>query len=151
MDAAVDSSTLISLAWSGSLWLIEKSPMSFHIPVPVREEVVAAGVAHGYADAAAIESATKDCPSLDVGTTSGVDAAVLEAGVQIGALLCNDIALGRRASNLGVTWLRTADLVMVSVKARAIDAERGREVLESLRDTGRITDELLQSYLEELT
>lgn len=149
MDAAVDSSMLISLTWSGSLWLVDACPFRLHIPAPVYEEVVTAGIARGYADAASIEAAIKDLPTVDARSAPTNDAAVLEAGQRIGTLLCNDIALGRRATNLNVLWLRTADVVLLSVKSGAISAERGRGALRALHGSGRITHELLTAYLEE--
>lgn len=149
VNAAVDASTLISLAWSGSLWLIGISPIGLHIPAPVRDEVVVTGLSRGHADAAAIEASIKDLPVIDV--ESPVDAAVLEAGRRAGAIVCNDIALGRRAANLQVMWLRTADLVVVTVKANAISAHQGQGVVEALHGAGRITDELLADYMEELS
>lgn len=150
MDVVVDSSTLISLAWSGSLWLIASCPVDLRVPVPVYDEVVTAGIAGGHVDARAIESSIKDLPRIDVTSVISVDAAVLQAGARVGALVCNDIALGRRAANLGAFWLRTADLIVLSVAAGAISTERGRQVVEALLDTGRITEELTQDYLKEL-
>lgn len=151
MNAAVDASTLISLAWSGSLWLIGISPIGLHIPAPVRDEVVVTGLSRGHADAAAIEASIKDLPVIDVVVESTVDAAVLEAGRRAGAIVCNDIALGRRAANLQVMWLRTADLVVLTVKADAISAHQGQGVVEALHGAGRVTDELLADYMEELS
>ena len=151
MNAVVDASSLISLAWSGALWLIAKAPVDLHLPTPVRDEVVVTGLARGYADAATIQANIEDLPLVDVEVASTVDAAVLEASTNVGALVCNDIALGRRASNLGVVWLRTADLVVLTVRSRSVPKARGRDVLTALRDAGRITDELLTEYAEELS
>jgi rRNA-processing protein FCF1 len=154
---AVDSSTLISLAWAGQLELLGHSPIALMVPEEVRRETVLDGLAHGYPDAAAIEQAIKSIP--DVGTESArdaaeihtVDYAVLEAGRAHGALATNDLALGRRAANLGVRWLRTADLVVLCVRADRVSADRGVAALRALRSAGRITDDLLHSYLEELS
>ena len=65
-------------------------------------------------------------------------------------MITNDVALGRRALNLGVGWLRTADLVVVSARLNRITPERGRAALQSLHDSGRITPELLDAYRKEL-
>ncbi|MBW3605462.1 MAG: hypothetical protein KY460_11255 [Actinobacteria bacterium] len=133
------------------MWIIGKSPIELRVPTPVRDEVVVAGIAHGYADALAIEATIKNLPAVEVEVETNVDAAVLDMSTSTGTLVCNDIALGRRASNLGVTWLRTADLVVLTVRSRAIPVEQGRDVLESLHDAARITDELLRDYVEELS
>ena len=108
------------------------------------------GLAHGYPDAAAIERAIKPLRSIPVDSRAQVDDAVLEAGQTIGALLTNDLALGRRAGNLGVTWLRTADLVVLCVRTGGLDAEHGVAALEALYDAGRITEDLLDAYQKEL-
>jgi len=41
---------------------------------------------------------------------------VLAAALGVGTLVSNDLVLGRRAANLGVRWLRTADLLILCVK-----------------------------------
>lgn len=50
-----------------------------------------------------------------------------------------------------VVWLRAADLVVLTVKAGAVRVQEGRDVLDALRAAGRVTDELLQEYLKELS
>jgi predicted nucleic acid-binding protein len=152
---AVDSSTLISLAWAGQLELLSHTPIPLIVPPEVRHETVTEGLARGYPDAAAIEQAIKTIPSPtpapDHPTGSHpVDHAVLESGRRHGALLTNDLALGRRATNLGVRWLRTADLVVLCVRTSTISGDRGIAALKALRSAGRITEDLLDAYLEDL-
>jgi predicted nucleic acid-binding protein len=155
---AVDSSTLISLAWAGQLELLRHTPVDLVVPHEVHQETVTEGVARGYPDAAAIEQAIKlihepaaaapaSKAEMEMDT---VDHAVLEAGRTHGALLTNDLALGRRAANLGVRWLRTADFVVLCVRIGTVDSDRGVAALKALRSAGRITDGLLGAYLEEL-
>jgi predicted nucleic acid-binding protein len=154
---AVDSSALISLAWAGQLELLSHSPFPLVVPDAVRQETVVDGLARGYPDAAAIEQVLKSTASADAdagGDLSGmdtVDQAVLEVGRQCGALVTNDLALGRRAANLGVQWLRTADFVLLGVRTGKISAGRGVAAVAALRSAGRITNELLHAYLEELS
>jgi predicted nucleic acid-binding protein len=153
---AVDSSTLISLAWAGQLELLRHTPVDLVVPHEVHQETVTEGVARGYPDAAAIEQAIKLIHEPAAATPASkaemdtVDHAVLEAGRTHGALLTNDLALGRRAANLGVRWLRTADFVVLCVRIGTVDSDRGVAALKALRSAGRITDELLGAYLEEL-
>jgi predicted nucleic acid-binding protein len=153
---AVDSSTLISLAWAGQLELLRNTPVTLVVPHEVHQETVTEGVARGYPDAAAIEQAIKliHGPAAAAPASKAemdtVDHAVLEAGRTHGALLTNDLALGRRAANLGVRWLRTADFVVLCVRIGTVDSDRGVAALKALRSAGRITDELLGAYLEEL-
>jgi predicted nucleic acid-binding protein len=151
VDAAVDSSTLISLAWSGQLELLDRVPLRVVIPAAVRRETVEEGLEWGYPDAAAIERAIAALPVTEGAVAVTVDAAVLEAGRAQGVLLTNDVALGRRAANLGVHWLRTADLVMLCVRSGSIGPERGIAAVRALRSAGRLTEDLLHAYLEELT
>jgi predicted nucleic acid-binding protein len=151
----LDSSTLISLAWAGQLELLSHAPIPLIIPDEVRHETVTEGLARGYPDAAAIEQAIKTIPSAtpEPGRSSEpqpIDHAVLEAGRLHGALATNDLALGRRAANLGVQWLRTADLVVLCVRAGAVSEVRGVAALKALRSAGRITEDLLIAYLEDL-
>lgn len=150
----VDSSTLISLAWAGQLELLRYVPAQLVVPDEVRQEVVVDGLARGYPDAAAIELAIKAMPVF-VGNAAveerSVDHAVLQAAREHGALFTNDLALGRRAANLGVRWLRTVDLVMLCVRASTLGTERGIAALKALHSAGRITDALLDAYLKELS
>jgi predicted nucleic acid-binding protein len=151
----VDSSTLISLAWAGQLELLSHAPIPLIVPHEVRQETVADGLARGYPDAAAIEQAIKTMPSPAPETDHTaephpVDHAVLEAGRRYGALATNDLALGRRAANLGVQWLRTADLVVLCVRTNTVSRDRGIAALKALRSAGRITEDLLNAYLEDL-
>lgn len=152
----VDSSTLISLAWAGQLELLGHAPVPLVVPQEVHREAVTEGVARGYPDAAAIEQAIKMIYDPAVGDPARtaemdmVDYAVLAAGRTHGALVTNDLALGRRAANLGVRWLRTADFVVLCVLAGTVDGDRGVAALKALRGAGRITEELLEAYLEEL-
>lgn len=118
----------------------------------VVEEAVAQGRVNLHADSFAIEAAL-DALGLDVidaPTARSIDDAVLQAAVEAGVLLTNDLTLGRRARNLGARWLRTADLVVMLVRRSIIDASRGRAAIISLRDSARITDQLAHDYLEEL-
>lgn len=155
MRIAVDSSTLISLAWAGQLELLSRTPIPLIVLPEVRHETVTEGLARGYPDAAAIEQAIKTFPSPTPeddrpAGSHPVDHAVLEAGRRHGALATNDLALGRRAANLGVQWLRTADLVVLCVRTSTVGKDRGVTALRALRNAGRITGELLDAYLEDL-
>nr|MDQ6948409.1 hypothetical protein [Actinomycetota bacterium] len=76
--------------------------------------------------------------------------AVLAAARGVGTLITNDLALGRRARNLGVRWLRTADLVVFATRASTIGAGGARDAIVALRDAGRLSHELAVEYLEEL-
>jgi predicted nucleic acid-binding protein len=151
----LDSSTLISLAWAGQLELLSHLPIPLVIPDEVRHETVTEGLARGHPDAAAIERAIKTIPgpTAEPSRPDGphpIDHAVLEAGRLHGALATNDLALGRRAANLGVQWLRTADLVVLCVRAGAVSEVSGVAALRALRSAGRITEDLLIAYLEDL-
>lgn len=149
----VDSSTLISLAWAGQLPLLGCAPVALVIPAEVRREVVDEGLARGYPDAAAIESTVKviaDAGRSEELRDLPVDDAVLVRAREHGVLLTNDLALGRRALNTGVRWLRTADFIVLCVRSGGLDRLRGVAAVKALRAAGRITEELLDAYLEEL-
>lgn len=147
----LDSSSLISLARAGLLSLLQKLPVQPVIVDVVEAEVVDDGLARGHPDAAAIEGAIGALPRRS--TPSGLasaDAAVLEAARGVGTLVANDLALGRRARNLGVRWLRTADLVVLLAATGAMREDDARDAITSLADAGRLSPDLAGAYLEDL-
>jgi hypothetical protein len=113
---------------------------------------VDSGVAGGHPDAVAIESATRNLLVRRTGRpgASPVDAVVVEVAAQAGVLVSNDLALGRRARNLGVHWLRTADVVILLRETEAIDAGEARAAIVALRDATRISPELADAYLDRI-
>jgi len=146
----IDSSSLISLSRSGLLPLIGKLPVEFVILDVVEDESVQAGLARGHADAAAIEAAIAGLDRRAGDPNLSPDAAVLAAARTVGTLVSNDLALGRRARNVGSRWLRTADLVVLAARTSAIDTPEARHAIIALRDASRISPELATEYLEEL-
>ncbi len=151
MRAVVDSSTWISLARSGLLPIVGRAPVEPVVLDVVRAECVRGGLAGGHADAAVIETLFAGMETESTtGTTGSTDETVLGAARRVGALVTNDLALGRRARTLGLLWLRTADLVVWSVRAGNLSAEEGRRAITALRAAGRLADELAQDYIEEL-
>jgi len=145
-----DSSSLISLARSGLLQLLRRPLLKPIILDVVEEESVGAGLARGHPDAAAIEEAIVGCERRAGDRKVSADAAVLTAAREVGTLVANDLALGRRARNLGVRWLRTADLVVLGVRTSVISDGEARDAIVALRDAGRLTPELAVEYLEVL-
>lgn len=151
MRVVVDSSTWISLARSGLLPIVERVPVEPVVLDVVRAECVRGGLAGGHADAAVIETLFAGMETeATTGTTGSTDETVLGAARRVGALVTNDLALGRRARTLGLLWLRTADLVVWSVRVGNLSATEGRRAITALRAAGRLTDELAQDYIEEL-
>ncbi|MGI9016961.1 MAG: Uma2 family endonuclease [Euzebya sp.] len=150
MRVVVDSSSLISLAWSGQLDLLRVMPLEVVIPPGVYAEVVTTALDRGHADAAAIETALQGAEVAVSASSGSVDDHVVAAAAVEGLVLTNDQVLGRRASNLGARWLRTADLVVLLHGTRAIEGARARAALIALQTAGRITTELRDAYLEEL-
>lgn len=151
MHAILDSSSLISLARAGLLQLLSHTAIRPMILDAVRAEAVDAGLSGGHPDAAAIEAAIVSMSTREADADlQTVDAMVLDAAKRVGLLVANDLALGRRARNLGVRWLRTADLVVLSVATGALVKEEGRRAILALLDSGRMTAELSDAYLDEL-
>ena len=150
MDAVLDSSVLISLAWSGLLELLPLAPLALSVPEVVHEETVTQGLARGHPDASAIESAIKPLPVVQTRSSSTTDAAVLERALTAGVLLTNDVVLGRRAANLGSRWLRTADLVVLCVRGGKLEADRGLAALDALRAAGGLSESLFLEYRQEI-
>lgn len=152
MRAVVDTSSLISLARSGHLGLLDVVPVELVVLDVVFGEAVADGLAGGHADAAAIESALSSLAAVRAAAPAAtVDSAVLGAAIDAGMLLSNDLALGRRARNAGVRWLRTADLVVLAHRLGRLDVEQSRAVVDALLHSGRLTPELARTFLEELS
>lgn len=151
MRAVVDSSTWISLARSGLLPVLGRVDLEPVVLDVVREECIRAGLAGGHADAAVIESVFDrlDVVATPTGSDSA-DAALLHGARDVGAIVTNDLALGRRARSLGVPWLRTADLIIWAVRTAGMSSVAGRRAIQALRSAGRVSEELAQDYLEEL-
>lgn len=151
LRAVLDSSTLISLARAGQLHLLPNLPISPVLLDVVHEETVSMGRRLLHADATSIEAALQGIEVTDGGSGyASADAAVLAGAEQVGTLICNDLALGRRARNLGVRWLRTADLVIAALQQGTLDSDTARGAVVALRDSGRITGDLAHAYLEEI-
>jgi rRNA-processing protein FCF1 len=150
MNAVIDSSTLISLARTGLLPLLAQTPLVPIVLDVVWRETVDAGLAGSHPDLAAIETTISRLPVRPTPPSSApVDAAVLAATREIGILVTNDLALGRRARNIGQRWLRTTDLIALAIDAGTLSAGEGRRAILALLDAGRITSELANAYLEE--
>lgn len=98
----------------------------------------------------AVPGATSCAIAGETEPAGSVDEAVLAAALGVGTLVSNDLVLGRRAANLGVRWLRTADLLILCVKTGTVSQDDGRAVLNALHASGRLTSALLTSYLEEI-
>jgi hypothetical protein len=145
----VDSSTLISLARSGNVGLLAGSRLDFVIPEVAWDEAVIVGVAAGYQDAGVIAERLAHLPRRPSQQTG--DAGVLEAAAGADALVCDGIALGRRARSLGTAWLRTSDLVVLLVRLGEMDASAGRSSVIALREAGRLDDATARSYVGELS
>ena len=139
------------MARAGLLDLLDTCGLTFVLIEPVRTEAVEQGMAHGHVDATAIESRIGSWRVEPVPLYATVDETVLRAASTAGVLISNDLALGRRARNLGTSWLRTADLIVLSMTAGRMTREMARSAVISLRDAGRATPMLATSYLEELS
>lgn len=146
----IDSSSLISLARAGLLALLRQLPEPPTLLPAVWDEVVSAGKAGQHADAVAIESVFAEPPAGTTGRSAPVDDQVVQAAVDDGTLLANDLALGRRARNLGARWLRTADLIVLLAETGRASAADARAGIHALGSAGRITVELRDDYLRRL-
>jgi len=149
--AIVDTSSLISLAWSGQLDLIELVPLDLVVIDSVRAEAVDRGRAGGHPDASAIESALRPLSREHDPTGSTVDERVVAAARTVGMVIANDQVVGRRARNGGARWLRTGDVVLLAHRVGRIDAVRARGAIGALFEAGRITEDLRDGYLEALS
>ncbi|MBM4246846.1 MAG: hypothetical protein FJ148_24145 [Deltaproteobacteria bacterium] len=152
MEAVIDASSLISFARAGLLDLLRRVPFDLVLLAEVRAEAVTSGLVSGHADAAAIEAATRPLSvrASKAGSRRPVDAVVVEAATAAGLLIANDLALGRRARNLGAQWLRSADVVVLLADLGRIDRLLARAAVVALRDASRITPELAAAYLDRL-
>ncbi len=146
----LDTSSLISLAWAGRLPLLSLLPVEPVILDSVFTEAVTQGRTRGHADAAAIESALVDLERIHDEPVGSVDARVVRAAEQVGTVVANDQALGRRAASCGARWLRTADLVLIGFHTERLSAQSARSAVLALHGAGRLTERLRDEYLEVL-
>lgn len=150
MRAVIDTSSLISLAWAGQLELLPSVPLTVLVLDSVYQESVTDGLGHGHPDAAAIEHAIASMTRIEDPAGVSVDDRVVVAAASYGAVITNDQVIGRRARNLGARWVRTADLVILTVRSGFVDPSAGGAAIQSLHSAGRITDGMRDRYLEEL-
>ena len=121
------------------------------LPDVVHAEIVSEGRRGGYADAAALTAAVALIPvTTTKGRGSPIDTRVLGIAQEVGVLIANDLALGRRARSIGVSWIRTADLIVLAVRSGWMSSADGAEGLRALEESGRITRELAEAYREQL-
>ncbi len=151
MRAVIDSSSWISLARAGLLNLLQAVPVEPVLLDVVHSEIVEEGRRGGHPDAAALTTAVASVPVMTTKAQHGpVDARVLEAAQDVGVLIANDLALGRRARSLGVSWIRTAGVILLAVRSGSISTAEGIDGLTSLEATGRVTRELADAYRDQL-
>jgi rRNA-processing protein FCF1 len=150
VDAVVDSSSLISLARAGLLPLLGDVPFEILVPEEVWQETVVEGIARGYPDAAGIESACSALERTISHSSTTADDAVVQAAGSVGLLIANDLALGRRARNVGAHWLRTGDIVVLLWRGGHIPRSRAVSAVVALRDAGRMAPALAGRLLDEM-
>ena len=146
----LDTSTLVSLAWSAQLSLLSHLPIEPVLIASVHHEAVGQGLARGHADAQAIAEAVRDIELLPDPAGDSVDAKVVAAAAAVGAVAANDQVIGRRATNLAVRWVRTGDLVVLASAAGSIDVPTARRAIHALAAAGRITTPLRDAFLEDI-
>lgn len=142
VEIVVDGSTLISL--------LARLPLTPVVLVRVRDEAVVRGQQGGHADATAIASALGDLEPRPDAPGRTVDDRVLAAAVEVGALAADDLAPGRRATNQGARWLRTADLVLLGDRTGTVGREERRAAIGALHHAGHITDDIRDHCWETL-
>jgi hypothetical protein len=150
MRVVMDSSSLISLAWSGQLEVLGPLPITLVVIDSVYSESVTRGLQQGHADAAAIQHALRDAERVTDPPGRTIDEMVVTAAQDVGAVVANDVVIGRRSRNVGARWLRTADLMILGHATDTLDATACRAAVAALHDAGRITDHLRDAYLLEL-
>jgi rRNA-processing protein FCF1 len=151
MRAVIDSSSWISLARAGLLDILRAVPVEPVLLDVVHAEIVNEGRRGGYADAAALTAAVTVIPvTTTKGRGSPADARVLDIAQDVGVLIANDLALGRRARSVGILWIRTADLIVLAVRSGSMSSADGTDGLRALEETGRISRELADEYREQL-
>ena len=150
MRAVIDSSSWISLARAGLLHVLRGVAVEPVLLDVVHAEIVGEGRRGGHAEAAALTAAVAAVPIKATARRDPADSRVLTAAQEIGVLIANDLALGRRARSLGVAWIRTADLIILAVQNGSMSSTEGVEGLRALEASGRITSELADAYREQL-
>jgi len=150
MRIVLDSSTLISLAWSAQLPLLARLPIEPVVLMAVYKETVVEGRSRGHADAVGIEQALSALTPAPDPDQASVDAMVISAAADVGALASNDAVIGRRAANLGARWLRTGDLVLFGLAAGSYRKAVAIQAIEALAATGRINAHLRDGYLKDI-
>lgn len=152
MEALFDSSSWISLARAGLLGLLPRLPVTPVLLDVVWQEVVEAGLDAGHPDAALLNTALSGLPIVSTErTTSVIEAVVLAQSLAVGVLVSNDLPLGRRSRNLGVDWLRTADLLLLAQRSGRVSTIEARQAVTSLRSAARIDSTAEESYLRSLS
>lgn len=146
-----DATPLIYLAKAEQLGIVAALEKRCVLPGSVYEEVVEAGIEQGYPDACRVEHAVKDgtlavveveeTPLLgrlrEADGLTTADASVLACAATHDGVAVMDESYGRNiAAAEGIETRGTAYLVLLAVKRGTIDAEAGREAIDSMLDTG---------------
>src|SRR2546422_1058512 len=150
MRAVIDSSSWITLARAGLLSVLHTASVKPVLLDVVHAEIVDEGRRGGSPDAAALTAAVAGIPVTPTKGQGPIDSRVLDGAQEVGVLIANDLALGRRARSLGVAWIRTADLIVLAVRSGSMSSADGVAGLTALEDTGRITRELAEAYREQM-
>lgn len=150
MTLVFDASPLVVLATAERLDLLAHVDECL-LTERVHEEVVTAGLEHGYADARriaravddgvlsvrAVDETTRYATLADIDGLSAADASVLALGAQLDATVVMDEAIGREVADAeGIDSRGTAYLVLSLVRDGDLSAAEGRAVVDDLVDAG---------------
>lgn len=143
MEVVVDSSALIPLSWTGSLWLIDETFEAIHTSEDVRGEVLTEGKPGTDALRSFLENATvhPTPPTANrladlEGVTVADSSVILLADSLSAALLVNDKGLVEVARTRGIDCWWVTTLLLKSTKSGVLMAEEAVDLLYELVDGG---------------
>lgn len=150
----IDSSTIISLAKTGSLELLEKLNAKILCPFGVKKESLDEGLLRNFEDAVSIQKIFKKnivkCAKSNRFQSIDESVVFLAEKRKAIAFLCNDVALARKAAAKNLSVKGSADFLFDCFNAGVIEKNGFVQKINKLVEQKRLSSKNADFYLKEV-